>query len=81
MVDMVLEKIKAYSGDKQNEKANRIAKKEDKANVPIRVKQAWAKKEEEILDSIKEELKQKKKIDLGPNWFREASYPEIRKNI
>ncbi|CAG8787972.1 15022_t:CDS:2, partial [Gigaspora margarita] len=28
-------------------------------------RKAWAKKEEEILDSIKEELKQKEKIDLG----------------
>ncbi|CAG8512079.1 37268_t:CDS:2 [Gigaspora margarita] len=28
-------------------------------------KEAWAKKEEEILNSIKEELKQKKKINLG----------------
>ncbi|CAG8831097.1 6334_t:CDS:2, partial [Gigaspora margarita] len=35
-------------------------------------KEAWAKKEEEILDSIKEELKQKKKIDLGSNWLREV---------
>ncbi|CAG8714880.1 42012_t:CDS:2 [Gigaspora margarita] len=31
----------------------------------IHQKQAWAKKEEEILDSIREELKQKEKIDLG----------------
>ncbi|CAG8782365.1 9649_t:CDS:2, partial [Gigaspora margarita] len=35
-------------------------------------KKAWAKKEEEILDSIKKELKQKKKIDLDPNWLREV---------
>ncbi|CAG8716982.1 31669_t:CDS:2 [Gigaspora margarita] len=35
-------------------------------------KEAWAKKEEEIFDSIKEKLKQKEKINLGSNWFREV---------
>ncbi|CAG8751129.1 36059_t:CDS:2, partial [Gigaspora margarita] len=69
MLDVVLEKVKVHSEDKHNERANRIAKEGGKANVPIRVKRvmtekAWAKKEEEILDSIKEELKQKEKIDL-----------------
>ncbi|CAG8839761.1 39891_t:CDS:2, partial [Gigaspora margarita] len=38
-------------------------------------KEAWAKKEEEIIDSIKEELKQKEKIDLGSNWLREVFIP------
>ncbi|CAG8804084.1 6779_t:CDS:2, partial [Gigaspora margarita] len=41
----------------------------------IHQKRAWAKKEEEILDSIKEKLKQKEKINLGPNWLREVFIP------
>ncbi|CAG8678252.1 35228_t:CDS:2 [Gigaspora margarita] len=40
---------------------------------------AWAKKEEEILDSIKEDLKQKEKIDLGPNRLREVFIPRDKK--
>ncbi|CAG8789168.1 1898_t:CDS:2 [Gigaspora margarita] len=118
---MVLEKVKAHSEDKQNERADQIAKKGGKANVLIKIKQvitekqsehstkeftmrstrrlyqdiqcrkckkekksfehlstcprnkeAWAKKKEEILDNIKEDLKQKEKIDLGPNGLREV---------
>ncbi|CAG8758519.1 11305_t:CDS:2 [Gigaspora margarita] len=139
MVNVVLEKVKVHSEDKQNERANRIAKEGDEANILIKVKwiitksmvfrpvlkeieiecfliefikqllmiatraklyqdvqyrkckeekesfehlstcpynkEAWAKKEEKILDSIKEELKQKEKIDLGSNWLREVFIP------
>ncbi|CAG8824297.1 6441_t:CDS:1, partial [Gigaspora margarita] len=32
------EKVKAYSGDKQNEKVDQIAKEGDEANVLIKVK-------------------------------------------
>ncbi|CAG8721557.1 5214_t:CDS:2 [Gigaspora margarita] len=44
---MVLEKVKAYSGDKQNERADQIAKEGDEANVPIRVKRVITKKQSE----------------------------------
>ncbi|CAG8654953.1 21746_t:CDS:2 [Gigaspora margarita] len=37
-------------------------------------KETWAKKEEEILNSIKEDLKQKE-IDLGPNGLRKVFIP------
>ncbi|CAG8775530.1 5996_t:CDS:2, partial [Gigaspora margarita] len=77
IVDVVLEKVKAHSGDKQNKRADRIAKEGDKANVLIRVKQVMTKKKRnKILDSIKEELKQKEKIDLDSNWLREVFIPK-----
>ncbi|CAG8815518.1 40023_t:CDS:2, partial [Gigaspora margarita] len=41
----------------------------------IHQKQVWIKKEEEILKSIKEELKQKDKIALGLNKLREVFMP------
>ncbi|CAG8803141.1 7617_t:CDS:2 [Gigaspora margarita] len=113
MLDVVLEKVKAHSEDKQNERADQIAKEGGEANVSIRVKQVitesmvfrpvwkeieiecslrgfikqllttatraeWTFNQEaydEIHQNIKEELKQKKKIDLGSNWLREVFIP------
>ncbi|CAG8752069.1 15957_t:CDS:2, partial [Gigaspora margarita] len=46
IVDVVLEKVKAHSGDKQNERANRIAKEKGEANVLIKVKQVMTKTSE-----------------------------------
>ncbi|CAG8532774.1 101_t:CDS:2, partial [Gigaspora margarita] len=57
------------------EKVRSLWSKKENIKIMIEEPKAWAKKEEEILDSIKEELKQKEKIDLGPNWLREVFIP------
>ncbi|CAG8757504.1 6647_t:CDS:2 [Gigaspora margarita] len=123
-LEVILEKVKAHSRVKQNERADRIAKEGDEVDVPTRVKwvmtkgmifwpvwkgieiecsprefikqllttatraewtfnqglyneihQKRIKKEEEILKSIKEELRQKDKIALGLDKLREVFIP------
>ncbi|CAG8774182.1 26465_t:CDS:2, partial [Gigaspora margarita] len=99
-LEVILEKIKAHFGVKQNERADRIAK-EGGEGIEIEcsprkfIKQlltiatraewtfiqelynkmrVWIKKEE-ILKSIKEELRQKDKIALGLDKLREVFIP------
>ncbi|CAG8822831.1 67_t:CDS:2, partial [Gigaspora margarita] len=63
------------------EKVKSLRSKKKEIRVIIEEPKTWAKKKEEILDSIKEELKQKKKINLGPNWLREVFIPRDKENI
>ncbi|CAG8793784.1 38032_t:CDS:2 [Gigaspora margarita] len=81
MVNIVLEKVKAYSRDKQNEKADQIAKEGGEANVLIRVKQQllitatraeWTFNQGAHDEIHQKRIKAKGKIDLGPNWLREV---------
>src|SRR5260363_79085 len=85
-LEVILEKVKAYSGVEQNERADRIAKEGGKVDVPTRVKRVMTEgmifrpvwKGIEIECSLREFIKQLLTTTTRAEWtFNQGLYDEI----